>query len=163
MNLIGIVGKKRSGKDTFASVLVEHGWKRAAFADALKEELAEWLGVSVEDIELRKEAFRAALQERGARMRRDDPEYWIKKLVATIAEDFAAGGKVVITDIRYENEAAWIGANGGVLVKMVRAGAPDDDEHPSEREQDRIDVHRTHTCSSPEEVKTRAREFIKDA
>jgi hypothetical protein len=163
MNLIGIVGKKRSGKDTFASVLTGRGWKRAAFADVLKAEVADWLGISVEDLEDRKEAFRAALQERGAKMRGGDQGYWIKRLVISIAAAFNHGERIVVTDVRYQNEAAWICANGGVLVRLVRSGAADDDDHASERELDGIETHRTYTCSSPEEVKQRAREFIEDA
>jgi len=163
MNLIGIVGKKRSGKDTFASVLIKSGWRRAAFADALKEEVADWLGVPVEDLELRKEAFRETLQERGSKMRREYPDYWIKKLVAVVADDFRRGNRIVVTDVRYKNEAAWICANGGTVVRMIRAGSTDDDNHASEREQDGIEVHKTYTCFSPEQVKERAREFLKDA
>jgi len=163
VNLVGIVGKKRSGKDTFASVLIADGWKRAAFADPLKVEAADWLGISLVDMEERKDAFRAALQERGAKMRRGDPGYWIKRLVVSIAAAYNHGERIVVTDVRYQNEASWICANGGVLVRLVRAGAPDDDDHASERELDGIEAHRTYTCSSPEEVKRRAMEFIKDA
>lgn len=37
-HLIGLLGRKRSGKDTFAQRLVEeHGYKRFAFADALRQ------------------------------------------------------------------------------------------------------------------------------
>ena len=36
--LIGLIGRKRSGKDTFAAALVEHrGYARVAFADPLRE------------------------------------------------------------------------------------------------------------------------------
>lgn len=40
--LIGLTGKKRSGKDSLASVLVtNHGFERVAFADALKASLLQ--------------------------------------------------------------------------------------------------------------------------
>jgi hypothetical protein len=40
--IIGLIGKKRSGKDTVAEYLVqEHGYKRYGFADPMKEMLKE--------------------------------------------------------------------------------------------------------------------------
>jgi hypothetical protein len=35
--LVGITGKKRAGKDTAAAALIEHGFTRVGFADAVKE------------------------------------------------------------------------------------------------------------------------------
>lgn len=49
VSLIGLVGLKRSGKDTAAYGLVEHlGWRRLAFADPLKEMSLRLRGVWVE-------------------------------------------------------------------------------------------------------------------
>lgn len=45
MNLVGIVGKIGSGKSTAAEVFVESGYKRIAFADYVKETLAEHLEI----------------------------------------------------------------------------------------------------------------------
>lgn len=46
--LIGIIGLRGAGKDTFAGFLQELGWVRAAFADALYAEVAQAFGVSVD-------------------------------------------------------------------------------------------------------------------
>lgn len=52
--VIGVIGAKRSGKDTFAIALIEEGRKRGyhytrlAFADKLYQEVAEAFGVSIE-------------------------------------------------------------------------------------------------------------------
>ena len=52
--VIGVIGSKRCGKDTFALALIEEGAKRnieirrVAFADALYREVAEAFGVTVE-------------------------------------------------------------------------------------------------------------------
>ena len=46
--LVGIVGLKRSGKDTAAQALVDQGWTRMAFADPLKEMAMKLRGVWVE-------------------------------------------------------------------------------------------------------------------
>lgn len=43
--LVGLAGRKRSGKDTAAAVLVEHGYTRTAFADDLKDLTARVLDV----------------------------------------------------------------------------------------------------------------------
>lgn len=46
--VLGIVGLKRSGKDTAAQALVDQGWTRMAFADPLKEMSMKLRGVWVE-------------------------------------------------------------------------------------------------------------------
>ena len=46
--VVGLVGLRGSGKDTAAKVLVEHGWRRIAFADALYQEVSKAFGVSVD-------------------------------------------------------------------------------------------------------------------
>lgn len=46
--VLGIVGLKRSGKDTAAQALVDQGWTRMAFADPLKEMAMKLRGVWVE-------------------------------------------------------------------------------------------------------------------
>jgi len=38
--LIGVIAKKRAGKDTLAAALAKHGYRRIAFADRLYEEVA---------------------------------------------------------------------------------------------------------------------------
>lgn len=48
MNLVGIVGKIGSGKSTAAEVFVASGYKRIAFADYMKETLAEHLEIPLE-------------------------------------------------------------------------------------------------------------------
>ena len=47
-SLVGFVGAKRSGKDTAARALMTQGWRRMAFADALKKMSLKLRGVWVE-------------------------------------------------------------------------------------------------------------------
>lgn len=51
--VVGLVGLRGSGKDTAAQFLVDLGWRRIAFADALYIEVAEAFGVTVEFLQRR--------------------------------------------------------------------------------------------------------------
>lgn len=51
--VVGLVGLRGAGKDTAAQVLLEQGWRRAAFADALYLEVAAAFGVTVEFLQNR--------------------------------------------------------------------------------------------------------------
>ena len=51
MKVVGLVGRKRSGKDTVADVFEKLGWYRTSFAKALYKEVSEAFGVSVEDLQ----------------------------------------------------------------------------------------------------------------
>lgn len=45
--LIGLTGHAGAGKDTAADILCACGWQRAAFADALRLEIASWWSIDV--------------------------------------------------------------------------------------------------------------------
>jgi hypothetical protein len=166
--LIGLIGKKRVGKDTFAAVLVEEfGFARVAFADPLKAmalTIDPWalpgdehrLFMRLTDLiddegwEVAKEEYpevRRFLQRLGDGVRQFDPEFWVGAgmYAADIARrgvfahrnaDYYAEGKspkpVVITDVRYPNEADAIRDAGGTLIRIVRPDADDGDTHASE-------------------------------
>lgn len=152
MSLVGLMGRKRSGKDSFASALVaDHGFQRVAFADPLKDALlrfdpllptmtgAERLSSIVESHgwEAAKgyPSVRKALQDYGVVIREVvDPNAWIQAASRRIRELHAMGeNHVVVTDVRFPNEVAYIREHGGVLVYVERPGLPDDgDTHVSE-------------------------------
>ena len=135
--LIGISGKKRSGKDTVGAMVVEWLRKhycsatRVAFADQLKEEVARATGVSLEDIEVEKAHWRPMLQWWGVEFRRyyHGENYWIREMTKKLIgmeEDFA-----VITDVRLENEAEFVRKSGGLVVRVERE-IDAQDSHSSE-------------------------------
>lgn len=164
--LVGLIGKKRVGKDTFAAVLVEEfGFTRVAFADPLKEMAltidpiidvgAGWDDeghlYSLNDLvkahswEYVKDTYpeaRRVLQHLGDGVRQFDPEFWVRAGMAHadgLRRDRRDEGKwdasqwpVVITDVRYPNEADAIREAGGILVRIVRPGVDDGDTHASE-------------------------------
>lgn len=113
--IIGLSGFSKAGKDEAAKALYPQ-FTRVAFADALKRELAISLGVSLEELEQRKEEFRGDMVELGRSRRAEDPDYWIK------ATQPLPTGDVVVTDVRYLNEARWIKEQGGYIIYVVRPG-----------------------------------------
>lgn len=80
---------------------------------------------------------REVLQQWGTYRRAEDPEYWLKQVEFVLRRPEAAGGKYVITDVRYANEASCVESAGGTLVRIRRKTAEDaaaGDKHPSETE-----------------------------
>ena len=129
--LIAATGRAGSGKDTFAKPLIEAGFKRAAFADALKELTAFIANEPVgwyhdPDLkEMHSDALgmtrRSALQKVGSAMRGVFGEnIWCDRVMA----EWIASGKpnTVITDCRYDNEARAVREAGGTVVSIVRPG-----------------------------------------
>jgi len=158
--LIGLVGKKRSGKNTFADFLYEEpGFcVQLAFGDELKQEVADCIGKNIWEIHEEKEKYRSLLQFWGTNLRRFfcGEDYWIKKVAARMAT-LDSSVMVVITDVRFPNEAKFIKDNGGVLVRIVRDGLPQD-SHQSETEQEKIQCDYT-VCNNHtlEDLKAAAR------
>ena len=152
--LIGLVGRKRSGKDTAAARLIERGFVRYAFADPLRALMLELnpclppvsypgdlaplqpvrLATYVEALgwERAKEnpEVRRLLQAHGDAARRLIGEgVWREPVMRRIGWEPAP---VVVTDVRYPDEAEAIREIGGILVRIVRPGRDDGDRHPSE-------------------------------
>lgn len=119
MKLIGLAGYARCGKDYLAAQL---GWPRAAFADCLKRDVAQLLGLSREELEQRKGDFRPLLVAYGAARRMLDNDYWIDRLAWNV-------NQCVVTDVRYLNEGLWVRSHGGAVVYVERDGVgPANDE-----------------------------------
>ena len=128
--LIGLCGYARSGKDSVADCM--KGFKKLAFATALKREVQRMLDVSsekggsvVDDKD--KAKYRPMLVAWGQIKRNIKPDYWIRKLATTYnrvcAED------IVITDVRYKNEIDWIHQMNGIVIMIARPGVgPANDE-----------------------------------
>lgn len=141
--VIGLCGKKRSGKDTVHQILKDKFKcvRRIAFADALKQELAEALKLPVGFIEERKDVFRLGLQWYGSEYRRGlyGDNYWIDKAREVYNRSLDWQPDIVVfTDCRFPNEVALIKELGGLLWRVNRPGAGDPrDQHVSETALDR--------------------------
>ncbi|QOP65084.1 deoxynucleoside monophosphate kinase [Arthrobacter phage Adumb2043] len=162
--LLGLIGKKRTGKDTFAGTLIErHAYARIALADPLREaalaldpivgtfplqsdgvvRVREWrLSDVVEELGWEKAKdyipeVRRTLQRLGTESIRSlDDRFWIRTAFQRIDTLREAGTPVVVTDVRYPNEADAIKAAGGYLVRIVRDLPDDGDAHASEKAMD---------------------------
>lgn len=137
--IVAVSGKARSGKDTVADFLVQqHGYVRKALADPLKAAAKavfdltseQIYGADKEQIDPYWEASpRTILQKMGNEMRRVFGEtIWIKALECSIRAEQAAirtrkSLRVVISDIRYKNEADAVKSWGGVVWRIERPGA----------------------------------------
>lgn len=167
--LIGLIGKKRTGKDTFAAKLVRDlGYERVALADPLREaalaldpivgtfplqsegitRVREWrLSDVVETLgwERAKDyvpEVRRTLQRFGTEsIRAIDDRFWINAAFARIDALRAEGTPVVVTDVRYPNEADAIRDATGYLVRIVRDLPDDGDAHASEKAMDDYREH----------------------
>ena len=155
--LIGLCGYAGVGKDTAAQVLLEElRFQRIAFADPIKGALlaldplvpgtgpGEFLRLSEfaegRDWSEIKEypEVRRLMQIMGTEVGRNlfDPEIWVR-LAERKLESTLSVGDVVITDVRFPNEARLIRGYGGVLVRIDRPGFGPVNEHVSDRASER--------------------------
>lgn len=115
--LIGISGKAGTGKDTAFKIISKHVDKptvRRAFADPVKE-YAEKYFSTVVDVYKKDRTTRAILQGIGHMVReRIDGDYWINQTLSHLPKDAI----VVVTDVRYLNEALAVKKCGGLLLRL---------------------------------------------
>lgn len=122
--------KARSGKDTAAEFLIhQYGFKRIAFADALKHTTAAAFGLSDEQVfgdqKLEVDPFwgvtpASLLQTVGTELFRDnvDEDHWVRVVMRAI--DAEPGANWVIPDCRFPNEAEAVKARGGIVIRVDR-------------------------------------------
>ena len=159
-HLIGITGRAHTGKDSAGAHLVrQYGFCRAAFADALKDMLEQMLAEAGEDHAWlhqpsRKNVVIPRLGVSAWQMMQTlgdwgcglHPEWWVRLLALRVgyasAPEQAAPvhDRIVVTDVRFPNEAAWIRALGGQLIRLRRDQAPGVRHHCSEQHVDQLEV-----------------------
>lgn len=135
--LIGLSGKAGSGKSTVGDYLNgAHGYEQFAFAGALKEVVALAFDFDEEQMSLGKEkpdprwgvSPRWCLQWLGTEVFRDRwPHIWIRHLRREILDFLALNGQrpIVVTDVRFRDEAEALQRMGAVLVRIARPGGED--------------------------------------
>ena len=125
MKNIALVGPMKCGKDTIASFFIQNlGYKRIAFADAMKKEVCEILNNyptspntkpwTPESIDKHKDFFRPLLQWWGQYRRSEDPDYWVR----IVSNQLNIADKHVVTDPRYINELEFLQKNNFFIVRI---------------------------------------------
>lgn len=142
--LLGLTGRARAGKNTVANVLTNHFYYTDYALAAQLKIFAGNLGLTSHSVffddELKDKAIlrngatpRELLQQLGSLARTFfNPDIWIfhfeKKLGNLIGQI-----PIVITDIRYNNEAEWIKDNNGKIIEISRPAYKNKvSDHPSE-------------------------------
>jgi len=146
-NTIGLTGYSQAGKDTVASILVErYGYTRVAFADKIREflydlnpmvacsptgYLQDLVNLVGWDDAKQEPQVRKLLQNLGNSARKTiDENVWVTLALGNIDTN----QRVVITDVRFENEAMMIKLMGGQLWRVKRIGVGPVNDHVSESE-----------------------------
>lgn len=145
MRFLGITGLAGSGKDTVAELIKENYTGNTmlyALADPLKQACATAFGIPVDDFydEIKKEEIepfwgltrRDILQRFGTKAMRNTfgNDFWIKR-----AQNFVEHAEkqdidlLVVTDIRFNNEAEWLINMGGILVEVIRDALELEEKH----------------------------------
>lgn len=146
MKLVGIAAQLGNGKDTFADYLAKKLnerqcndsvklWGRIGFAHAVKKVFMDSFDVSwdfVEEWKRKNEPppgfdlpIRQCLQLIGDGFRKMKSNIWIEIGLRT-------DRNIIISDVRYLNEAAAIREKGGLNVLLWRKGWENNDSNPSE-------------------------------
>ena len=134
MKLIAFTGLPRSGKDTAAGYLIDrHGFQRVQFSEPLKQAAAILLGRPLSQMHGYQDfdrelimpewgfSIRYFLQRLGTEVMRENfgADFWVKLMRNRLKD---AAGDFVITDLRFENEAAMVRDLGGTVVQVWRPG-----------------------------------------
>lgn len=174
--IVGFTGRKRHGKDTAAAALVVNGHTRLSFAAPMKlmiRELLRYQGVDEETIERMLEGDlkeaptkylggrspRYALQTLGTEWGRDlmATDFWADILLNT-SDMFE---EVVVSDVRFPNEVAKLKEAGGKVIRVIRPGVANNDNHPSETQIDTLPVdHEITNDGTVVDLHKRVREIL---
>lgn len=135
--LIGLTGYARSGKSTVASILRQaHAFHEISFAEPIRDFTRQLLGYSAAELEANKETPidwlegvttpRRIMQTLGTEWGRNmiHREIWLRVALREAKECLVEGcSDVVISDVRFVNEADAIIAEGGEIWRVFRNAA----------------------------------------
>jgi len=132
--LIGLTGKARAGKTTVASYLwLEHCYSTMAFATPLKCAATHIFGLGHEELtdEMKEVVLpywnltpRQIFQKLGTEAVRSvfGGDVWVKRLALSL-DVIRHTDDVVVSDVRFPEEADYIRSQGGVIVEVTRPTA----------------------------------------
>jgi chaperonin cofactor prefoldin len=154
-SLIGITGYKRSGKDTAGEYFIKQGYIKYAFAGPLKKACKEIFMFTEEqtegndkekhddrwNISARKvfqrfgtEIFREKLADFYPEMENIKQNFWTYRFKIWYQNQLNLNKdvKIVVTDVRFDNEVNIIKELGGIIIKVERKNVENKDQHKSE-------------------------------
>jgi hypothetical protein len=185
---IAISGKARAGKNTVASLLVEHmglndsSSKIVALADPLKNIVLTmypeaskeclWGPSELRSVIISKKykdengnplTHRQALIELGAYGRRHNSNIWLNLLVME-ANESSDKQAYIVSDVRFVNEFEYLKESGFYMIRVLRDDFTKIND-PSEMEQDKIENSQFHKIiinnSSIEELSLEVKNIVK--
>jgi energy-coupling factor transporter ATP-binding protein EcfA2 len=179
IHLIGLSGRRGSGKDTVARILQElqpeRTWQIRSFGDSIKAVCAALTGEAVapyytqqgkaETVPTFRRTRGEMLQQVGQALREWEPLVWVDAFFAALPPQ----AFVLVPDVRFANEADPIRARGGLMLRvegdplMQRGDGTRDDNHPSETAMDdypHFDFM-LHNTGSLEDLTRQVRELLK--
>jgi hypothetical protein len=131
--LVGFYGRAGSGKDTAADEMATQGYARYSFAQPIYAAVSAMLGVPVSTLRDRefKEAPlgelsvspRVLMQTLGTEWAREmiREDFWVRIAAREWRRTQARARKgLIISDVRFSNEAEWIRSEGGMVIHVVR-------------------------------------------
>jgi hypothetical protein len=145
MKLIGIAGRAHSGKDTVANLLcARHGFTRYAFAMPIKDGLMAMLRLTRAEVDgadkdkpldrLGGITTRRLMQTLGTDWGRNmiGEDLWLRMAEYWLGYHRQFSARIVVSDVRYENEAAWVRRQGGEIWHVERRDREPVERHSSE-------------------------------
>lgn len=153
--IIALSGYATSGKDSFAEALLQHGFQKKGFADALRkfasvlnpilkvengcgityQEMLDLYGYTEAKVQFTE--LRNFLQVLGTEAGRKvlGEDVWVDALMRSLnpAENY------IFTDVRFPNEFRAVKENGGLNIRIDRPGVGPVNDHPSETAVDHLD------------------------
>lgn len=175
--LVGLTGYAGSGKDAAAAGLTALNWKRVSFAEPLRQMLLALnpflpSGLTLQYV-VEKQGWEGAkkspevrrlMQVMGTEVGREmiDDELWTKLALKQIKQHFLNGHPVVVTDVRFSNEADMIRQAGGRIIRIHREGVKPAQNHVSDTNVDLLSYdHEIVNNGTVEELQTTLKTLLK--
>lgn len=139
--ILGVSGKRGAGKSLLAKCLSEIGWREVSFAAALKRRVREDFGLTLDQTDgcckekstdYLREYYagmgttdhvmwtpRNIMIEYGKFFRSVDPDFWVKQAWRQI-EQIPQNTPIVISDVRFLNETAFLKDRGAIIIRLER-------------------------------------------
>lgn len=157
--LVGLCGAAGAGKSTVAAYLEhEHAFAQLALADPIVDMIGALFsaagvdGAWMVERALKEQpttlgvSYRRLAQTLGTDWGRQivAPDLWLRVATQRLASPALQAENVVVSDIRFPNEAQWLQARGGVLVRLLRLEADLPAVQPHASEQHWLTLPATH-------------------